>query len=154
MAPKKTVNTQEEVVGQNQIFDIPASGKVGQLKDEIETVDTPFWKDKAKNLAFMEEIVTVQIADTGGINEEQYVAVYNCGTPQFIQRGIPQQVKRKYVEVLARAKREGIDTPEYTDPTGARAVRVTKTPSLKYPFMVNDPNPDGPVWLQRILAEA
>lgn len=151
----RRTNTNEEKVGQQITHELPASGPVGELTDTIETVDTPRWEEKAKNLAFMNEMVTVQIHDTGSINEEQFVEVRNDGKPQFIERGKPQTIRRMFVEVLARAKKEGISTPEYTDATGARATKIIRSPSLRYPFsVVEDRNPEGRTWLTRILAEA
>jgi len=152
---KNIIDTREEVVGQNQVFDLPAAGKVGDLIDVVKSVDTPRMKVKAAEMAFMDEYVTVQIADTGSPNEEQYVQLGNNGTPQFVERGKPQKIKRKYVEVLARAKRGAVQTPEFVDASGARSTRIVKTPTLAYPFQViMDKNPNGRAWLQRILAEA
>jgi len=150
---RRSINTQEEKVGQEQVFDLPACGPVGELVDEIETVDTPHWESKAEMESFMEEVVQVRIADTGGVNEEQFIDVKNNGRTQMIRRGVWQNVKRKYVEVLARAKRDNITTNKYTDASGNDSTRIIKAPVLKYPFEMRDRNPDGHVWLQRVLAE-
>ena len=151
---KRSVNTQEEQIGQPQSYELPSSGPVGPLESDIELCDTPHFKSKAKELAFMDEMVAVKIADSGNPNEEQYVETGNGGIPQFIERGKWQMVKRKFVEVLARAKVDHVATPEFVDPSGARSVRIVTTPALKYQFEMRDHNPDGHVWLQRILAEA
>jgi hypothetical protein len=101
----------------------------------------------------MEEIVQVHIPITGAPNEEQFVDVANGGVKQFIARGQWQNVRRKFVEVLARAKAMRVTTPKYTDSAGNDSTRLVQTPALKYPFEMRDKNPDGPVWLQRVLAE-
>lgn len=152
MAPR-TTDTRDGKIGQQQSFDLPASGKVPPLEDEITTVDTPNWKDKAKVLAFMDQMVEVKIVNSGGINEEQIVEVTNGGIKQYIMRGQWQKVKRKFAEVLARAKRDSVDTVQFTDATGVKSVRIVKMPALKYPFEMRDSNPDGMVWLQRVLME-
>jgi hypothetical protein len=123
---------------------------------KFETVDTPLSSDHAKELLFMEEYVTVLIpAGNNPDAEEQFVDVGNNGVRQFIQRGVEQRIKRKFVEVLARAKREKISTPEFTDATGARATKIVRTPALIHGFQVTeDKNPNGHAWLRGILAEA
>lgn len=150
----KTIDTRENKVGQAQQHDLPATGPVGDVAADIETVDTPHWQNKAKEMAFMEEIVEVKIMATGNQNDELFVPIFNDGRPQYIMRGQWQKVKRKFVEVLARAKGEKLTTSEYRDSTGARATRINVIPSLQYPFEMRDNNPDGQVWLQRILQEA
>lgn len=150
MAPKST-DTRSQKIGQPQSFELPSSGAVPPLEDEITTVDTPNWKEKAKILAFMDEMVEVKIVSSGGINEEQFVEVKNGGITQFVPRGQWQRVKRKFAEVLARAKRDAVDTIKFTDSTGANSVKIVKIPALKYPFEMRDSNPDGMVWLQRVL---
>jgi hypothetical protein len=151
---RRSVDTREQQVGQEQSYDIPAFGPAGHPELEIEVCDTPNWKDKAKNLAFMEEVVQVHIPITGAPNEELFIDVSNGGVKQFIERGRWQNVKRKFIEVLARAKAMRVTTPKYTDSEGNDSTRLVQTPALKYPFEMRDKNPNGPVWLQRVLAEA
>lgn len=150
---KRSVNTQEEKVGQNQSYDLPVDGPIGDLEPDIVHCDAPRMKDKAKELAFFNEIVEVRIHSTGNKNEEQFCEFGNNGVPQFIQRGVWQKVRRKFVEVMARAKVGDVQTPEFENLAGERATRIQVTQSLKYPFEMRDKNPDGQVWLQRVLAE-
>lgn len=149
----RTIDTRDQKIGQGQTFNLPATGPVGPLEDEIETVDTPRWRDKAKMEAFMAEFVEIRVADTGGVNEEQFIDIGSNGVRQFVQRGVWQRVRRRFVEVLARAKRDVIHTPEFTDAAGNNSTRLVKTPVLRYPFEMRDKNPDGQVWLQRVLLE-
>jgi hypothetical protein len=153
MPAKKIVDTREEKVGQTLSADMPASGEVGRLDFDFETVDTPVCRTKLEELAFMDEKVKVLILSTGNENEEQFVDLGNDGIPQFIERNKPQVVKRKYVEVLARAKSDIIKTVPCKDPNGTDSTRIMKIPAPKYSFQMFDPNPNGQVWLQRILAE-
>lgn len=153
---KTKLDTNEVQVGQNQAFDIPNTGHIDRenFRDEFATVDTPTWKDTAKLAAFMEEPVLVVISDTEAQNAEQVIQLAVQGKNQFIFRGTPIWVKRKYLEVLARARPESITTQEFTDASGNRATRILKTMGLKYPFRVlEDKNPDGSRWLETILKE-
>ena len=88
-------------------------------------------------------------------NAENPIQLGCNGVNQFIFRGQPQDIKRKYVAVLAGAKRTAISTPEYTDQTGSRTNGIRQATSLRYPFQViSDPNPRGPAWLKGIMQEA
>lgn len=154
---KTQLDTNEMQVGQNQAFDIPNTGHIDRenFRDEFETVDTPTWKDTAKLAAFMEQEVLIVISDTELPNAEQVIQLAVQGKNQFVFRSKPTWVKRKYLEVLARARPEAISTQEFTDASGNRATRIHKTSGQKYPFRIlEDKNPDGYRWLECILKEA
>jgi len=152
------IETENQQIGQAQSHVIPTTGDLDRsdFASEFTTVDTPMQSDHVKELLFMEELVCIEIPKgRDAKNEEQFIDVGNNGVRQFIERGKAQWVKRKFVEVLARAKREEITTPEFTDATGARATRIDRTPALIHNFMlIEDKNPNGRAWLSRILAEA
>jgi hypothetical protein len=153
---KTKLDTNEMQVGQAQSFDLPNTGHIDRenFRDEFATVDTPNWKDTAKSAAFMEEPVHIIISDTEVANAEQVIQLAVQGKNQFVFRGAPIWIKRKYLEVLARARPESISTQEFTDTSGNRATRILKTMGLKYPFRVlEDKNPDGSRWLEAILKE-
>lgn len=156
--PQSRIETDSEQIGQIQTHVIPSTGDLDRsdFKSDFATVDTPVQSDHFRELMFMEEIVTVLIpAGNNPDAEEQFIDVGNNGVRQFIERGVPQVIRRKFVEVLARAKREKISTPEFTDATGARTTKIVRTPALIHGFqIVEDKNPNGAAWLRRILAEA
>lgn len=153
---KRTIEATNMPVGQDRSLELPATGPVGDIEHDIEPVsDGPQWKDKAAQLAFMNEELEINIMQTGAVNEEPVVQLGNNGRNQFVIRGQWQKVKRKYVEVLARSKRERVRTEEYTDGNGDNATKIVINAGLKYPFSVrNDPNPKGKAWLEKVLAEA
>ena len=103
-------------------------------------------------LAFNEEIVEVMLHESTDPNAENPVFTACNGVTQYFFRGQVQAVKRKYVAILAAAKEHSIRTPEYTTTDGARATKIVRTSSLKYPFsIISDPNPRGPAWLKALL---
>jgi hypothetical protein len=104
--------------------------------------------------AFMEEPVLVRVLPSTDPNAEHLVDVYNNGTPQRFPRGTWVIAKRKFVEVLARAKPFSVQTPEYVDPNGDRATRIDRSTALRYPFEMRDRNPVGEAWLSSIISEA
>ena len=158
MAYKKPVaDTDELDLGMTQEFVIPSIGKLDrtEFRDEFESVDTPNWKELAKMESFYDDEVEIVISDTDAPNAEQIIQLSVNGTNQFLIRGVPQIIKRKFVEVLAHAQPENLSTPEFIDPNGNRATKVVKTRGLKYPFRVlRDSSPDGRRWLESILKTA
>lgn len=145
-------------VGQDKSVILPASGSIVQavenLKD-IEIVDKPMQDSYAEELAFMEEKLEVVVNEDTNPNAENPVQISVNGVNQFFMRGQPQVVKRKFVEVLARAKRTVVTTPEVNDGNGARTMQIRQQSSLRYPFQVmNDPNPKGAPWLRALMSEA
>lgn len=119
-----------------------------------EPVDGPNMKSKIEMLAFMEERVVVRIHKSADKFAENPVPLWNGGRPVALFRGQPTVVKRKYVEVLARAKTSTYEDVEDTDRRGVRYHRYPKQTALQYPFEVlEDRNPLGKPWLEKILQE-
>ena len=118
-----------------------------------------------EELAFMEEPVTVRFQKgsekfapnvidcwTNGRGAEQFVngKWMVCG---WLPVNHPVITKRKYLEVLARAKHDSIQTEvtKYEDREDNKAVIFS---SGKYPFsVIQDNSPRGHEWLTRILME-
>ena len=141
---------------------LPATGPLPQRDATIERVTdmSTVW-NKAKTLAFMEEPVTIVIADSADPNAEKmvFVAVNGEGAGHkklpWLPRGVPVTIKRKFVERLARAKKVGIRTVDTRDASGYNTTAVQKSSGSLYTFTVlEDRNPEGTSWLRRVLAEA
>lgn len=151
-------DTESQVIGQVQTQIIPSSGDIDRedFASNFDTETAPVNRDAYfKEIKFMEDPVTVLIPKGNDPDaEEQFIDVGCNGVRQFIERGVEQVVKRKFVEVLARAKREKISTPEFIDATGARATKLVRTPSLIHNFQVTEDTQEGRAWLRRVLAEA
>lgn len=108
-------------------------------------------KDRLDSLQMAEEMIDVMVHESTDPNADNPVMVYCNGVSQFFIRGQTQKVRRKYVEVLARAKQEAVRTTERREQGDTV---ITKTRSLRYPFSVQyDPNPKGQQWLRNILAQ-
>lgn len=122
---------------------------------EIE-VATAIDTSHADELRMMEEQVEILVHESTDQNSTPFVEVWNNGTVQRFIRGVPQVCKRKYLEVLARAKETSVSTHESIQQnTGDRYTRIDKHTALKYPFsVVTDNNPKGPQWLKSVLASA
>lgn len=151
------MNSTDLEIGQDKEVVLPASGSIKRKVKElssIEVVDKPIDRDQMAALAFMEEKLTVMLHEDADPNAENPVQISCNGINQFFIRGESQDVKRKYVEILARAKRTRISTPEITDNSGSRTNLIRQSSSLRYPFSVmHDPNPKGMPWLKAVMSE-
>lgn len=112
-------------------------------------------KDYLANLAFMEEKVTVVVHESTNKNDDPMPMVAVNGVNQYFVRGQNQLVKRKFIEVLARAKPEAVMTDVEVRSVGAEPVnRVLRNRAHKFPFsVVEDRNPRGGAWLSALLRE-
>lgn len=121
----------------------------------VQAVERPVSKEKLELLAFNEEVIKILVHDSTNPTDEQLVEVWNDGVPQRFQRGVEQDVKRKYVEVLARCKRTTRANEKFKDGNGDDAYRYPGHTALRYPFsVIHDPNPRGRDWLRVLLSEA
>lgn len=150
MAPRtRPLDTENEYLGANQTLEI------GERPTDSEIIDKPMPKSKIEIEAFMNEVLTIQVAESYDENDPALVDVSVNGRRQFIRRGVDQEVRRKYVEVLARAKRSDYDQVTLDPRDGERVNQLRRRNALRFPFQViRDPNPQGRAWLRGVLAEA
>jgi hypothetical protein len=141
-------------------LEIPGLNKgLGTMERPDQTVepitDIVNFREHAAALAFLEEMVTINIAETGDPNAENPVQLGVNGRQVFIRRGVDTTVRRKYVEMLLRSKPETINTRQVRDGDGDVKNFVDKRRALKYPFyVVQDDNPMGRAWMRKIASEA
>lgn len=147
---RQTLEAAEQTVGQDRPREMPARGKARIEAAHIEPVERVS-KEKLELLAFMEEMVTVLVHESTNPNDEPIPEVWNDGVAQRFIRGQEQRVKRKYVEVLARAKMTSYKQVKLPDNRGYKNIPQT---ALRYPFSVIEDSQKGKDWLKRVLAEA
>lgn len=120
----------------------------------IETVaESSDFGAMAASESFMNELVTILVHSTTDENQAPHVIVNCNGVNQPIMRGVPMQVKRKYVEILARMK-ETKYSQVTRNPSAPDQIDMVARHGLSYPFdLVEDKNPKGRAWLSHVLAE-
>lgn len=140
-------------------FIMPATGKV-LIPDDPEILTTEAMaaagaNDYLAQLAFMEEKVMVTVHESTNKNDDPMPMVAVNGVNQYFVRGQNQLVKRKFVEVLARAKPEAVMTDVQVQGLGAEPInRVLRNRAHKFPFsVIEDRNPRGGAWLSALLRE-
>lgn len=159
---KRTLDTTDEQVGREVTLNMPAEGPLSQmvredqrLENELVTVGADGLDNSyAAQLAFYEEPVEVTVHETTDEFSDPIVDLYCNGVPQRLIRGQPQVIKRKYVEILARARVQSMKTRVDIQQDNIFN-RIDKHTALKYPFSVSrDDNPKGRDWLRATLAAA
>lgn len=151
MATRKTIDAGSEFLGTEEVRTV---GEIGGHAG-FDVVDKPLPADAIEAEAFMNEPVTIVVNPSQDPDDPKLVQVGVNGVTQFVPRGEPITLKRKYVEVLARAKRT--DFAQTLDERQGEAGfnQVRSMHSLRFPFsMIHDPNPRGGAWLTGVLAEA
>lgn len=118
----------------------------------IDPVATTDLNKVAADEVFMNELVTIRVHGTTDPNQPPYVVVSCNGVNQPIVRGKPQQVRRKYVEILAHMKETKYQ--QVQDPRELERIDLRDTTALAYPFEVlQDASPKGKAWLEHVLNE-
>ena len=154
--PKIQMDTRDHKVGQDTSVILDDQGVIERPDLDIQPIEGPNAESLASELAFMEEPIEVIVAESTDERAENPIFTAVNGVTQFFWRGQPQTVKRKYIEVLARAKQTDVRTNVMQQHAGAEPInRIDKTTALKYPFqIISDPSGrKGSDWLKRILAQ-
>lgn len=151
------VDTSDHQVGQDNPRAMRSRGKARESLEpaRIEPVHGPVSKQKLEALAFNEDVLTIMVHDSTNPLDDPIPEVWNDGIRQAFIRNREQDVKRKYVEVLARTKKTTYSQKKEKDGNGDEQYINVPHTALKFPFVVlHDPSPKGKAWLKAILSEA
>lgn len=109
----------------------------------------------AREEAFMNEFVTVQFHAPSDPNQPTFVPIRAGDLMVSVPRdGRPYVIKRKYVEVVARAKMTRYSQVRRVLANGEEIVENVPHTALTYPFSVlEDKNPRGRAWLEKVLSD-
>jgi hypothetical protein len=157
----KEVSTDDLEIGQSKSVNLDLPRESESLIETGENLNQGY----LESLAFMEEPITIVLQKS---SEKHAANVVDCwvngrGAEIFDQNGKwhvcgwlpvgkPVITRRKYVEVLARAKRDSIST-EVVKHENREDNMAHRTTSMRYPFSVlKDDNPKGYMWLTNILS--
>lgn len=146
MARRPQIDTTNAYLGAENTFVDPADR-------DVEVVDRVISTDKLEAEAFMSEPVTIMVYESNDPNESDLVYTAVNGRTQYFARGVPQTVRRCYVELLARAKKTTY-SQVLDDRLGEQMNSLQSHKALKYPFsVIEDKNPRGAEWLRNVLAQ-
>lgn len=146
--------------------DVQAGVNIGRAPEElreagidisdIDVVPMHKMRDKAKEAKFMEEIVMVEIEADDDPNAPVFVFSGHNGVSQYVKRGEPQKIKRKYLYAMLAAKRVKFACAFGKDGNGNEFNRLNGSGQTSLRVrLISDPNPEGGAkWVQEVLAAA
>lgn len=143
--------------GPEMAVEIPTTGEISRedLITEVErTGDMVAFKDKAEELAFMEEPVTIFLHEGAHENDVPVVQVGVNGTMVHLQRGREHTIKRKYLLNLLTSLPTSYKTIEGPAADGSRAVHLRSHTANKYPLAILNDTRRGMEWAKRIQQTA
>lgn len=164
---KSELHTEDIPQTQPKDIILPASGAIPR-GEQIEALDKPITDEYAAALAFNEEPVTIMIEPGQEENAPKVIDCWVNGKGAEVLDPITGRwneinclpvggiitTKRKYVEVIARAKLDKVTTKHEDANVANPDNRVVRTTSRKAVFtVIHDPNPKGVQWLTRLMAE-
>jgi len=107
-----------------------------------------------RDMAFANEMVTVMVHESTDKMANPFPEIWVNGRVQRFVRGHEQQVRRCYVEKLARLKKTTYGNLKTKDVDGEDVYRYPTFTALEYPFVLVNPTQKDQEWLKGILAEA
>lgn len=148
---RKMTESQEHKVGQDGVREFNKDNELPQIAVVPPEGKSKKWLD---DMAFANEIVTVMIHESTDKAANPFPEVIVNGRVQRFVRGHEQQVRRCYVEKLARMKKVTYDNLKTKDVDGEDVYRYPSHTALEFPFVLINPTPKDTAWLKQILSEA
>ena len=112
-------------------------------------VDSPMDDDWLSNMAFMNEMIDIQVPETDDPQAEQIFEININGRPFVFGRGEVKTVPRYVADHMLRMKRTGYQQKETHNAEGIKDIVHNARTSLKYPLMIaRDNNPMGRDWFK------
>lgn len=158
---RKMVESQEQKVGQDGVREFNKDNELPHVQvepperrgknGESQGVRGQRWMD---DMAFANEMVTVLIHESTDKLAHPFPEVTVNGRTQRFVRGHEQQVRRCYVEKLARLKLTTFDNVKTKDVDGEDVYRYPTHTGLVYPFVVIGDSEKGKQWLKGVLGES
>lgn len=134
---------------------VPELNEAGFDVDDIQIVPERNMRSKAAEAKFMEEKVLIEIEADDDPNAPHFVYSGHQGVSQWIERGKPQAIRRKYLYSLLSAVRCRIACAFGRDGAGNEFNRLTPNGQHTHRIQIlRDDNPQGGVrWAQSVSAQ-
>jgi hypothetical protein len=130
---------------------IPVGDEVELARPGVTNVETKEFRAKADELAFMEEMVTIDVHPMGNREKPLPFPVYCNGRMVALVPGQQKTLQRKYVAVLAQGRPVHYDNQEYEE-NGVKGVRWPSWRGPRFPFSIVQDSDRGRKWFHNIMA--
>lgn len=131
--------------------------EIAREAEEVEPVVAMMSKSKLDTEAFMNEPVQIIVEKSRNPGDpyESIPVGCNSNRVQWIPRGVPVTVPRRFIGVLARAVISTVNQAWHTNPGTGNVDQVDTTVTYRaYPFsVISDANPRGADWLRNLLMQ-
>lgn len=154
MSQPKSIISTDDLEMADRVADLSEYGHL-QFED-LEVVSEKNGLTAAEDAAFMEEPVIIVLELSGDPNAATFEAAHHNGVTQYLERGRPQKVKRKFLYSLLVARKVGVACNFGRKPDGTEFNRVVATPKTTHQVrLLEDKNPKaGMAWVQKVSREA
>ncbi len=135
----------------------PELREAGIEAEDIEVIAAKDLVSKAQMERFMNEKVVVEVeSDPEDENAPVFVYVGHNGVTQYIKRGEPQVIKRKFLYAALASKRVKMACAFGKDGSGNEFNRLTPSAAMTHRIhLVADDNPQGGMrWVQSVMRAA
>src|ERR1035437_3267819 len=120
----------------------------------IEKVPEKAFDKAVAQEAFMNEIVLVRLHETTNENDPAHTILSVNGINQPVFRGAVTPMRRMHLEVLARSWETRFTQPARDNSNPEPGNQLMGRSAHSYPFeIIEDKNPLGRAWLEKILHE-
>ena len=150
---RRVAISSDDLTGGRSQIDISATGPLKVDRSTIEVIPESKGQKKAADEAFMNQIVTVQINGSEDPDEPVWVPSGHNGDMQYFQRGIPQQIKLRFLHSLIAAKKTALTSSFGKDGSGKEFNKLIGRTSTTHRFDVIEASPEArkaiTVWMQQ-----
>ncbi len=147
---RKNITGPEDVDPPQTNINISTSG---DAEAEIEVIAADKFRAKAEDEAFMNEMVEIEIESTDDPTEPLFVHTGHQGITQYIKRGTPQTIKRKFLYSIVAAKKASLVCAFGKDANGQEFNRLSGPSSPTLRVVVLNDTPRGreayKAWMQQ-----
>lgn len=148
---RKIAISSDDVTGGKSQVDISATGPLKVEHSTIEVVTGDNARKRMADEAFMNQVVTVQVESSEDPDEAVWVPTGHNGDPQYLQRGVPQQIKLRFLYSLIAAKKVALTSSFGKDGTGKEFNKLIGRTSTTHRFSVIEASPEArkmiPIWM-------
>lgn len=140
--PKAQIRS-EDFAGARTETNISATGKTEATHRQIEVVSEARAAKKIAEEAFMNEYVVVMIEPDDDPDAPVFLPSGNGGDMQYIQRGVPQKIRRKFLYSLIAGKKTVQASQFGKDGSGKEFNRLTGRTSTTHRISLIEDTQDG-----------
>lgn len=143
MARAKKQIKSDDFKGAKTFAEISATGEAEVDVSQIEVVPLESAAAVIEDEAFMNEVVEIMIDADEDPNAPVFLQTGHNGIDQYIQRGVPQRIKRKFLYSLVAAKRTQFACAFGKDNGGNEFNRMQGRTNTTHRLNVLDDTPKG-----------